>query len=68
MADISIIQIGFFIGITFGLIIGFFIGLNIKSWKKLSSPDKKRHLMVIGIGGIMIVSGLIMNLWKYFLT
>ena len=68
MAEINIIQIGFFIGITFGLIIGFFIGLNIKSWSRLSKPDKKRHIMVIGTGGIMILSGLVMSLWNYFLA
>ena len=67
MTDMTIIQIGFFIGITFGLIVGFFIGLNIKSWSNLSLPDKKRHIMVIGIGGLMILSGLIMSIWQYFL-
>lgn len=66
MTDLAVMQIGFFIGITCGLILGFFIGLNIKSWSTLSLLDKKRHILVIGIGGLMIISGLIMSLWKYF--
>jgi len=66
MTELAIIQIGFFIGITCGLILGFFIGLNIKSWSTLSLLDKKRHIMVIGIGGLMIISGLIMSIWRFF--
>jgi len=65
MNEINMVQIGFFIGITFGLIIGLFMGMNIKSWSKLSTIDKKRHIVIIGIGGIIILSGFIMSLWHY---
>jgi nitrate reductase gamma subunit len=67
MINMNVIEIGFYIGIIFGLVFGFLIGKNTKSWSLLTHSNKKRHLAVVGIGGMMIITGLVFSLWRIFI-
>jgi len=58
----------FFIGMILGLAIGISIGLCFirqKPWYELTDEEKQVRKLLVGIGVIMLVIGVLVNLWFF---
>jgi uncharacterized BrkB/YihY/UPF0761 family membrane protein len=60
------ITIGILLGIAIGVSIGIAIGKKQKPWSELTEEEKKYMKIIIGVGVILLLIGLIVNLWLFF--
>jgi hypothetical protein len=58
--------IGIGIGIAIGISIGIPIGQNKKPWHELTELEKKQRKRILALGTIILIIGLIINLWLFF--
>jgi hypothetical protein len=58
--------IGMIIGIAIGISIGISIGKKQKPWSELTDQEKKQKKLIVGAGVVILLIGLIVNLWLYF--
>lgn len=62
--------IGMLIGILIGLAIGISLGISIgrkqKPWSELTDKEKKYKKIIISIGIIILLIGLILNIWLFY--
>jgi uncharacterized BrkB/YihY/UPF0761 family membrane protein len=58
--------IGMAIGIAIGISIGIVLGKKQKPWAELSEEEKKRKKILIGAGVVLLVLGVLINLWFFF--
>jgi hypothetical protein len=66
MSDFVIgIPIGIAIGIMIGISIGIAIGKKQKPWSELTEEEKRTKKLLIGIGVIMLIIGVLVNLWFF---
>ena len=58
--------LGMLIGLAIGISIGFAIGKQQKPWSELTEEEKKYMRIIIGAGVIILLIGVIVNLWFFF--
>ena len=58
--------LGMLIGLAIGISIGFAIGKKQKPWSELTEEEKKYMRIIIGAGIIILLIGVIVNLWFFF--
>lgn len=58
--------LGMLIGLAIGISIGFAIGKKQKPWSELTEEEKKYMRIIIGAGVIILLIGVIVNLWFFF--
>ena len=64
MSDFVIgIPIGIAIGIAIGISIGIAIGKKQKPWSELTEEEKRIKKLIIGIAMIILIIGVLVNLW-----
>ena len=54
------------IGIAIGISIGIAIGKKQKPWAEMTDAERRTHKLVIGAGVIILVIGVLVNLWLFF--
>ena len=66
MSDFTI---GMVLGLGVGLAIGIYIGVSLvkrKPWSEITSEEKKRVKLLTGACIVVLLAGVIVNLWFYF--
>ena len=58
--------IGMLLGIAIGISIGISIGKKQKPWSELTDQEKKQKKLIVGAGVVILLIGLIVNLWLFF--
>lgn len=62
--------IGMTIGMALGIVIGISIGISIgkkqKPWSEMTYEEKRNKKLIVGAGIIILLIGLILNLWFFF--
>ena len=63
---ISEIGIGIIIGLAIGISIGIMMGKKQKPYSEMTEKEKRTYKIIIGLGTILLIAGVIINLWLFY--